>query len=54
MRPKPSDLFSVGLTLAALLPILSVQAQTKREASPDLPVRNENPQAISTGTEHHR
>ena len=41
MRPKPSYLFSVGLTLAGLLPILSVQAQTKPEASPDLPVRNE-------------
>ena len=41
MRPKPSDLFFVGLTLAGLLPILRVQAQTKREGSPDLPVRKE-------------
>ena len=41
IRLKPSDLFSVGLTLAALLPILSVQAQTKPEGSPDLPVRSE-------------
>ena len=41
MRPKPSDLFSVGLTLAALLPILSVQAQTKSAGEGDLPERRE-------------